>query len=864
MAGLTPSMLSITGSFITGYILSTSTYSGEFTWVPNSTADIKGSNNRLARFTGVNSFTTSLITDTGDLVYMGSTPSITSASFSVDGFVNIGTNQNESRLHFGDSTNHYISKENDGGFIIRTEDEFKIEHYTSSNPTYKIFDFDSLGFENRTLGLMNNLVQVMNYTSSSYISASNIDFVRFGRTQSAFVLELISGSQGAIKIQDGSQATFSLLYSDSQGVGKWGQLFGYNGLTVSGLGIGINMTNIQGLTFSGGTFGIDYTKISAPLSYSDTFTLSLATVSVTTGVTYGSVFETPTFRLDQWGRIIGVATVSTSAFTGPQGPTGTSFVWQNVYTISSTYNQFEVVQYDGSSYISITTSNVGSTPSTATMSWDLMAAGSTATGGMELIAGTFGDIMVYGNYGWTALGLGPSGSYLYSLGTESNLLPIWSTAAPGSLIGQDFLVNLATGKYFGRYNAGQTIPSTGWTLDYFIFDVLNEGMAPIVTLNIDLPESISYGETSLAFQLSYNYEIKNYLPDGTPATFSLGVLEWSTNQSEWNQLFSTQIPKEQLDEFSNPAKPFIWNYTQDDQFYEGLYYFRYTVTDTSGATGYGYDSIDVTDYIAPTVTINVSAQGIISDVRGESNLLRELGNVASNVSGNATRTSVNIDLQTWILAFRPNGTSKYTPIGSGSFPSAAGGNTSTITHNVDEPVGFEAPVTATSLTYIHRATDEIAVQTSSPTITVNFQPLVYFGPVNNEDWLSGVSDITRVDLFSFATTLNGGTNGAGASQNYRLKLESQGIIDNKITFFTGNTARIFIVAVPSSYDVSAAFSIDNGGQGSILSKYNYFETLSLTNNDGASTTEYKVFCHTQSSPYLSTPSNPVSIEITLQ
>ena len=264
------------------------------------------------------------------------------------------------------------------------------------------------------------------------------------------------------------------------------------------------------------------------------------------------------------------------------------------------------------------------------------------------------------------------------------------------------------------------------------------------------------------------------------------------------------------------------------------------------------------------MTINVSAQGIISDVRGESNLLRELGNVASNVSGNATRTSVNIDLQTWILAFRPNGTSNYTPIGSGSFPSAAGGNTSTITHNVDEPVGFEAPVTATSLTYIHRATDEIAVQTSSPTITVNFQPLVYFGPVNNEDWLSGVSDITRVDLFSFATTLNGGTNGAGASQNYRLKLESQGIIDNKITFFTGNTARIFIVAVPSSYDVSAAFSIDNGGQGSILSKYNYFETLSLTNNDGASTTEYKVFCHTQSSPYLSTPSNPVSIEITLQ
>jgi hypothetical protein len=882
VAGLTPSMLSITGSFTTGYVLSTSTYSGEFAWVPFSNANIKGDINRVAKFGGPDSLTSSIITDTGLYVYIGSTPSNTSASFSVDGYVNIGkSNTSNSRLYFGDAQNHYIEKELDNGFVIRTEDEFRVDHYTNSATTYKVIDFDFLGNENRTLGLMNNLVQVVNYTSSSYISASNVNFVRFGKTQSSFQLELISGSQGAIKIQDGGQASYSVLYSDSQGIGKWGQIYGYNGLTTSALGIGLNLTNIAGLTYSGGTFGLDYTKFAAPISVSNTFTVSLATVSVTTGVTYGSMFETPTFRVDQWGRIIGVGTVSTMAFTGPQGPTGTSFVWQNVYARTSTYTPYDVVQYDGSSYISITTSNIGNTPSIATMSWNLMASkgvtgpqgitgpqGPTGTSGLELISATFGDMLVYGVNGWTAVSIGPSGSYLYSLGTESNLLPIWVTAAPGGVsqtimatISQNFTVNLNPGKYFGRYNSGDIIESIGWTWEYFIFDVLNEGMKPIVTLNIDSPSSISYGETSLTFVLSYDYTIKNYLSDGTAATFSSGVLEWSLDQNDWNLLFSTQIPIEQLNGTSTPALPFTWNHTQDP-YYDGLYYFRYAVTDTKGDTGFGYDQIDVTDYIGPTVTINVSAQ-VISDARGESQLLRELGNVASNVNGNATRNSVNIDLQTWVLAFRRNGTLNYTSIGSGSFLSAAGGNTTTITHDDNEPIGAEAPVTATSITYIHTATDEISVQTSSLPKTVNFEPLVYFGPVNNEDWISGVSGITREDLFDFATTANGGSNGPGASQNYRLKLESIGIDNNnKITFYTGVDARIFIVAVPSSYTILTAFTMDTI-QGNILDKYNYFETINLKNYDGVSETEYKVFCHTQSVAYAPRPT-PLTIEITFQ
>lgn len=322
--GITPSMLSITGSQIPGYILSTSTQSGEFKWIENKDYNISGTPNRLARFFNSNTLTQSLIVDNGVNVYIGTTPSQTGASFSVSGLMNIGNSTTASRLHFGDSQNHYIEKESDGGFIIRTEDEFRVDHYTNSQNAYRVIDFDSLGNELRQLKLMNNLVEIVNFTQSNYISASNLDFVRLGRTQSNFILELISASQSALRLKTmGDIGTFSFLYSaDSDGNSRWGQLFGYNGLTTSGLGVGLNLVNIQGLTYSGLTFSIDYTKFATPIQVSSGFTISLATVSVTTGVTYGNSFETPTFRLDQFGRVISVGTVSIIGLIGPQGATG--------------------------------------------------------------------------------------------------------------------------------------------------------------------------------------------------------------------------------------------------------------------------------------------------------------------------------------------------------------------------------------------------------------------------------------------------------------------------------------------------------------------------------------------------------------
>jgi hypothetical protein len=619
------------------------------------------------------------------------------------------------------------------------------------------------------------------------------------------------------------------------------------------------------------------------------------------------MFETPTFRVDQFGRIIGIGTVSTMAFTGPQGPTGTSFVWQGRYTQSSTYslynvveysgssyislgtaspgltpststqswnllaskgangatgtsfvwegsystastyNLYEVVQYSGSSYISITTSNLGNTPSTATQSWDLMAA--SGSSGMDLISGTFGDIMVYGQYGWTALGLGPSGSYLYSLGTESNSLPIWVTAAPGSslaimaTISQDFTVNLTPPKYFGKYGAGEVIPSTGWTWEYFIFDVLNEGRRPTVNLVTVSPQSkqIPFGSTNISVTFSWSYTINNVLDDGTPATFSSAILEWSTDDTgPWTTAFTQTVPNEELNSSSTPPLPYTWNYAQDSN-YQDFYYFRYTVYDTSTDSANNNNSdmeiIDITDYVQPNFVLTVSGFSIDTD-KGETSLKRELGNVASNITGSVTRVSPLINLIDWYVASDSTVNPSLTQIFTGNL-AAAGGSIGSNTHNKTQPIGKVAPVLATQIRYKLYANDTTGLR-SSGFVNVNFEPLIYFGP-SSDTYIGGVAGITRANLLALKTD----------ESRFKTQIQSVGISNNTITFDTGNAKRVFIVAIPDTLHIDQVYKKNPSGsspQDITTDKYTYYETISLEKYDGSFMT-YKVYCHTQSIAY---------------
>jgi len=890
VGGLTPSMLSLTGSYVPGYILSTSTHSGEFQWVPNFSGNISGQTNRVAKFSGSMSLTSSNITDTGSYVYIGTTPSNTNASFSVDGGVNVGVLGSTATLYFGDQIHTYIQRENDGGLIIRTTDEFRVDLYTGSEPAYRVINFDNLSDEQRTIQLMNGMIQISDFTASNSLSASNLNSALFGNTSSPFRMELYSSTSGGLKITDGSQASYSVLVSDSTGLGTWQSIYGYNGLTTSGIGVGLNLVNIQGLTLSGGTFGIDYTKFAAPISVSNTFTLSLATVSVTTGVTYGSTFETPTFRLDQWGRIIGIGTVSTSAFTGPQGPTGFSFTWQGTYGTSSTYSLYNVVEYLGSSYISlgtsspgltpstitqswglmvskgadgatgqgftwqgtyssvitynyydvlyyggsswisVTTSNVGNTPSTATQSWNLMVSG----GENQLPSGTYGAVLVWSDYGWTALGPATAGYVLTTGGTSS--LPYWSEPIAGSGSGgfatfsTGFTVSIAVGKSFGKYVTGDYIPSEGWTLEYFIYDVLNENLPPAIYLTVDsdidendFQNTVPFGMTSINFNLNFGWS--DIVTQG--ATVSSATLTFIDNGDTVYQPFPGFVVSDadKLNDAQGYNEDFIEDYPAWPQ--EGsTWTFKWEVTDSEGTSATPIERvITVAAYQVPTFTITVTGTDIRSE-KGETNTKREIGNIGSQITGVVRRFNSYINVTGYDYTFRKGISGGFTPILEISYsPSAVMGpnTTQNQTHNATIPTSNPGLYDATQIQYKGNVFDEIASYQSNQ-VNIMFEKMIYYGPA-----ATGTVPTNKTQLESLSLPYE--------------ELESVAIDNGEIRFPAGSTLQNFFLIIPSEYTIGESKLTSNG-------QISFLDTDFITNasnitiegyNGSSTSIEYKVW-----------------------
>jgi hypothetical protein len=914
--GITPSMLAITGSYEAGYVLSTSTVSGEFKWIQAVTT-ILGPTNAIPKFTGSGSLTASSISDNGIQVSVGLTSQST-YTFSVGGSkMNVGIYGQNSFLHFSDFDNNYIQGQSNGGLTIRTTDEFRVEVYTNSLSDYGVINFDNANDNNNTLTLLNNTFDFSDLTYSKYLSASNINSVRFGKTSSNFLLELYSNTQGAIKITDGGQASYSVLYSDSQGLGKWGKIYGYDGLTSSGLGVGLDLTNLKGLTYNGGTFGFDYTKFGAPLTYSSTGTISLATVSVATGVTYGSVFETPTFRLDQFGRITDIMTVSTSAFTGPQGPTGISFVWrgsyatsstysfynvveyggssyistgtnspgitpstgitwslmaargatgdagvtgqgfswQGSYATSSTYSLYNVVYYEGSSYISLGTATPGLTPSSETQSWNIMALGSNTLN----VTGTYGAVLVYGESGWTALGPGTAGWVLTSGGTTS--LPYWSAPTGSNTMfgtfSQDFLVVLNEPKSFGKYKNGQIIPAAtnGWTLEQFIYDVVTETLEPIVNVEVTLPTpGIPFGSTSSDNTVRFGSSMRN--PGAVAET---GVLERTTE----NPVTSTSwVLISNLTQSNNQIVDTVPQFAEYDV---PTFYYRYTVVDSKGGSASAIDSVGVVPYNAPDITLTVTSKRGLSSSYSEQHLHREYGKVESVIDFTYDRQSELIDLNSFKINYKyityPS-TSTYITYQSAYDQSLPDTDTGTINrdHLINLPISKGTPTNITRMRYQVELIDERSQSTPSQEVTVSFYPLYFFGPVDAATWeTKDLTTVTRADLLACAS-----------NPDFVIKTEYTAFTSGKLVHFVPPTYKVFLLVIPDNKSLSSIMKRGADGDASLtlttVPGNSYINSLTLKNIESADPTfapGYKIYRGVFASDYTLEQGQKSRFEITL-
>lgn len=116
------------------------------------------------------------------------------------------------------------------------------------------------------------------------------------------------------------------------------------------------------------------------------YNLTGVTVSGSYGRLVQVIHGTPDLYYDGFGNLLdlGLGTASVGP-TGPTGPQGQSLSWMGDWDQAMMYFEYDLVSYQGSSYIyvSATPGATSAPPSTNTSDWDIFAYGSTASGGGE-------------------------------------------------------------------------------------------------------------------------------------------------------------------------------------------------------------------------------------------------------------------------------------------------------------------------------------------------------------------------------------------------------------------------------------------------------------------------------------------------
>jgi hypothetical protein len=312
VSGLTSGSLLSTNSFSNGYVLS-ATSSGSFTWIPFTSIVVSGDTNSVAKFTGVNSVGDSMIYDNGSTVQISYNPSLSlSVTFSVWGSAHVYNN-----LYFNNNTLQYINNSS-----INTSLPTYALNFNNGAVSYKYYQFntDTTSF---TFSLM-SFIQGGDTVGNKYVNILSNN-ITIGTSSTASVVNLYSSSS-SLRIQDGSQGLNKYFISDSTGLGSWQTPYGYNGLTTSGIGFGINSG--YGLTISSGAIIWDKTIIGTGLTVSTVGTVSLATTGVSAG-TYGASVSTPVITVDAYGRITTITTTASSGSGGSGNSVKLSYLDKN-------------------------------------------------------------------------------------------------------------------------------------------------------------------------------------------------------------------------------------------------------------------------------------------------------------------------------------------------------------------------------------------------------------------------------------------------------------------------------------------------------------------------------------------------------
>ena len=417
-------------------------------------------------------------------------------------------------------------------------------------------------------------------------------------------------------------------------------------------------------------------------------------------------------------------------------------------------------------------------------------------------------------------------------------------------------VNIADGKFFGKYKKNDVIPATGQTVKWVIEDALQESVAPVVTLTSS--STVAYGQTSGTITLVPGYTIKTAGATAVGSTLEFryaGAASWTTLSTTLKNNNGQDVP------YSTTYDHTGWNRASDAGS-GGTYGFtaltyRWTVHDTSGVSA----SIELNGgagiipgggvVVNPSVSFSagITAASLRTGVFGapsgtENNTYREKGNTFTTVNFQVSAANTFIPLTNYVLQASER-------IGNSTSWSAW-------TNVKSEAISGTSPITR-GLTYMPtnsgQSLDAMRFRVRVNDIRLNFQGttfdssapevffdyLMFFGGTANTNIdgtvIRGLS--SGIVAGSHNTTGGGAGGGFGAIATTISNVMSQA---NAVAATGPNSNTRFIIATPDNVSISTVIDSITGFD--VAGSFNLSSELTTVNDRSGIPKNYNVYIMT--------------------
>ena len=235
-----------------------------------------------------------------------------------------------------------------------------------------------------------------------------------------------------------------------------------------------------------------------------------------------------------------------------------------------------------------------------------------------------------------------------------------------NLIDEDIVVSLADGKTLGRYSNGETIPSSGKSIQDVLKLIAQEPIPPIVSFGFDPTQVITtwpYAHPNPSNKLKFTYNIDTAIPETVYESFKLEYKRSSSNT--WIDISSSVV----MDHQPKSGTGRITHSIVDNESNDTINY-RLTVSDSNNQETISLFNVNFSPYVAETITLSAASTAL------------EMGTTKVSLTIVFNNPNSSRPLTSFILWRSLNGT-QFTQIKN--FPDILSGYTYDDSNNINSP-----------------------------------------------------------------------------------------------------------------------------------------------------------------------------------